>query len=94
MKELVPLNQHVVLSVTNGKEKTTTSGLIIPDTVKEEPSLATVITVGNIDNADIAIGDTVLFRQYAGTKVELDGNKYLLMPYAEILAKIVETEEL
>jgi len=94
MKELVPLNQHVVLSVISGKEKTTTSGLIIPDTVKEEPSLATVISVGNIDNADIAIGDTVLFRQYAGTKVELDGNKYLLMPYAEILAKIVETEEL
>ncbi|HUX53861.1 MAG TPA: co-chaperone GroES [Williamwhitmania sp.] len=95
MKELVPVNQNVILDLTNNKEELrTASGIIIPDSAKEKPQWAKVVAVGNIDGAEIAVGDTVVFKQYSGNEVELDGKTYLLIPYSEILAKIVETEAL
>jgi len=50
--------------------------------------------MSTIENAEIKPGDVVLFRPFTGTEVEFEGKKYLILPYAEILAKIVETEEI
>jgi chaperonin GroES len=41
----------------------------------------------------VAIGDTVFYKQYSGTEIEFEGKKYLTVPYAELLAKVVDTEE-
>jgi chaperonin GroES len=95
MKELQPINQNVLLDFSDvGKEQKTASGLIIPDSAKEKPKFAKVVGMNSVDNAEIAVGDTVLFKEYSGTETELEGKKYLLIPYADILAKIVETEEI
>lgn len=95
MKELVPLNQHVVLDLSeDNTEQVTSSGIIIPDTAKEKPSWARVVAVGNIENAEVSVNDLVVFKKYSGTEVEYDGKKYLLIPYADLLAKVVETESL
>lgn len=95
LKELVPLNQHVILDLTEDiSQKVTASGIIIPDTAKEKPEWARVIAVGNIENAEISINDTVVFKKYSGTEVEFEGKTYLLIPYADLLAKIVETDAL
>ena len=75
-------------------QKVTASGIIIPDTTKEKPSWARVVAVGNIENAEISINDTVVFKKYSGTEVEFEGKTYLLIPYADLLAKIVETDAL
>jgi len=95
MKELQPLNQNVLLDMNQpiGEQKTA-GGIIIPDTAKEKPSMAKVIAAGNIENSEIAAGDTVLFRKYAGTEIDFGGNKYLILPYSDLLAKIVETESI
>jgi chaperonin GroES len=47
-----------------------------------------------IDNAEVKPGDTVLFKPYSGTEVEFERKNYLLLPYPDILAKIIETEEI
>lgn len=94
MKEIQPVNQHVLLELTQVKEQKTSGGIIIPDTVKEKPSMGRVISMSNIDNPEIVAGDTVLFKKFAGTETEIDGNSYMLVPYADILAKIVDTEEI
>ena len=94
MKELQPINQHVLLDLTDSKVKQTASGIIIPDTVAEKPMFAKVLSLSTIETAEINVGDTVLFKRYSGTEIEFEGRKYLLMPYADILAKIVETEEI
>ncbi|HPD96299.1 MAG: co-chaperone GroES [Bacteroidales bacterium] len=95
MKELVPLNQHVILDLNEDlNPSTTASGIIIPDTVKEKPQWAKVIAVGNVENAEISINDMVVFKKFSGTEVEFEGKKYLLIPYADLLAKVVETEEI
>ncbi len=94
MKELQPLNQQVLLEVTEEKEQKTASGLIIPDSAKEKPLFAKVLAVSNIENSEIAVGDTVFYKKFSGTEVEFEGKKFLILPYADLLAKIVETEEI
>ncbi len=95
MKELQPLNQNVILDISEeSKEKTTAGGIIIPDTVKEKPVFAKIIAVGNIENLEIKVGDTVYFKQFSGTELEHEGQKFLIVPYADLLAKVVDTEEI
>lgn len=94
MKELQPINQQVLLDLSESKVKQTASGIIIPDTVEEKPMFAKVLSLSTIENSELNVGDTVLFKKYSGTEIEFEGRKYLLMPYADILAKIVETEEI
>ena len=95
MKELQPINQNVLLELSEDKsEQTTASGIIIPDSAKEKQEVAKVIAISNIENAEIAPGDEVLYKKYAGTEIDFDGKKYLLLPYSEILSKVVETESI
>ena len=95
MKELQPINQNVLLELTEDKsEQTTASGIIIPDSAKEKQEVAKVIAISNIENAEIAPGDEVLYKKYSGTEIDYDGKKFLLLPYSEILSKVVETESI
>ena len=95
MKELQPLNENVLLDITEGKEvQKTASGIIIPDTAKEKPQYAKVVAIGNIENPGIAVGDTVFYKKFSGTEFDFESKKYLMVPYADLLAKIVETEEI
>lgn len=95
MKELQPLNENVLLDITEGKEEQkTAAGIIIPDTAKEKPQYAKVVALGNIENPGIAVGDTVFYKKFSGTEFDFESKKYLMVPYADLLAKIVETEEI
>lgn len=94
-KELMPVNQNVIIDMTEeAGEKKTAGGIIIPDTAREKPISGKVVALSNIENVEISEGDTVFFKEYAGTHLEFDGKKFLVIPYADILAKLVETEEI
>lgn len=95
MKELQPVNQNVLLDISDDKqEQRTAAGIIIPDSAKEKQNSARVIAMSNIENTEIAVGDLVLYKAYGGTETEFEGKKYLLIQYPELLAKIVETDEI
>ena len=95
MKELQPVNQNVLLDVTeDNSEQKTAAGIIIPDSAKEKNKFAKVVAISNIDSAEIAVGETVLYKEYSGSEVKFEGKNYLLIPYDAILAKIVETESI
>lgn len=95
MKELQPVNQNVLLDITESdKEQKTASGIIIPDSAKEKQNIAKVVGISSIDNPEVTVGDTVLYKGFSGTETEFEGKKFLLLPYADILAKIVETDEI
>ena len=95
MKELQPINQNVLLDITENDELSKTkSGIIIPDTAKEKKNFAKVVAMSSIDNAEISVGDTVLYKEFSGTETKFEDKTYLLIPYADIMAKIVETEEI
>ena len=93
MKELQPINQNVLIDITDEKkEQKTASGIILPESAKEKQSIGTIKAVSNIENPEIAVGDSVLYKEFAGTEVKFEDKKYLLIPYENILAKIVEME--
>ncbi|MBI9035055.1 MAG: co-chaperone GroES [Bacteroidales bacterium] len=94
MKELQPINENVLLDVTKeiGEQKTA-SGIFIPDSAKEKKNVAKVIALSSkIESPEIVMGDMVVYKEYAGTEFEFEGKTFLLLPYAEILSKVVETE--
>ena len=85
-----PLADRVLVKPANAEEKTL-SGIIIPDSAKEKPLKGEVLAVGNgTKDEDMVVkkGDTVLYGKYAGTEIELEGEKYLIMRQSDILAII------
>lgn len=93
MKELQPLNENVLLDMSQEEtQQKTAAGIIIPDSAREKQTFAKVAAIGNVENPEIVVGDTVFFKQYSGTDFEFEGKKYLMVPYADLLAKVVETE--
>ena len=91
--KIKPLADRVLVKPQDAEERTA-SGIIIPDSAKEKNKFAKVVAISNIDNSEIAVGETVLYKQYSGTEVKFEGKEYLLIPYDAILAKIVETESI
>jgi len=95
MNELQPVNQNVLLEIADDKkEQKTMSGIIIPDSAIEKQAIGKVIAISTVENAEIAVGDNVIYKEHIGTETEFEGKKYLFIPYAEILAKIVETDKI
>jgi chaperonin GroES len=95
MKDLQPLNENVLLDVSAEEtEEKTSSGIIIPETAKEKPQYGTVVAIGQIENVSIAVGDKVYYKKFSGSELEVDDKKYLLIPYADLLAKQVATEDI
>lgn len=85
--KLKPLADRVLIQPTPAEE-TTISGIIIPDSAKEKPLRGTVIATGEGTKDEKMIvkeGDNVLYGKYAGTEVELDGGKFLIMRQNDIL---------
>lgn len=94
MKELQPINQNVLIEIKEEKEQKTSSGIFLPDSANEKKSFGKIVSISNIENPEISAGDTVLYKEFSGTEVEFEGKKYLLLQYSDILAKVVETEEI
>jgi chaperonin GroES len=93
MVDLQPINENVLLEVEQeAKEAKTASGLIIPGSAAEKKNEAKVVAVGTIENAEVSVGDIVIYKAYAGTTVSYEGKDYLLLPYADVIGKVVETE--
>ena len=85
-----PLADRVLIEPTPAEE-VTMSGIIIPDSAKEKPLKGKVLAAGNGTKDEEMVvkeGDHVLYGKYAGTEIELDGTKYLIMRQADILAVI------
>jgi chaperonin GroES len=83
-----PLADRVLIEPT-AAEETTMAGIIIPDSAKEKPLKGKVLAVGNGTKDEemiLKVGDTVLYGKYAGTEIELEGTKYLMMRQSDVLA--------
>ena len=86
-----PLGDRVLIEPAKAEE-VTTAGIIIPDSAKEKPLRGEILAAGEgaKDEAMILkVGDKVLYGKYAGTELELDGEKYLIMRQSDVLAVIL-----
>lgn len=85
-----PLADRVLILPTPAEE-VTAAGIIIPDSAKEKPLRGTVIATGNGTKDEemvIEKDDEVLYGKYAGTEIEIEGTKYLIMRQSVVLAVI------
>lgn len=88
-----PLHDRVLVR-REEEETKTAGGIVLPGSAAEKPSRGEVLAVGNgkiNDNGDVRaldvkVGDKVLFGQYAGSTVKVDGEELLIMSEGEILA--------
>jgi chaperonin GroES len=90
-----PLHDRVIVKRTE-PERTTASGIVIPDSAGEKPDQGEVVAVGRgkaLDNGEIRplqlkVGDRVLFGKYAGQAVKLEGEEVLVVREEDIFAVI------
>lgn len=87
-----PLHDRVAVEAIEKEEKTS-GGIIIPDSAKEKPMQGKIIAVGkgtqnekgDVIPLDVKVGDTVLYGKWAGTEVEIDGKKLMIMKESDIM---------
>ena len=90
MSKIQPLADRVLVKAAVAEE-TTVGGIIIPDSAKEKPLRGEVLAVGNGTKDEEMIlkpGDQVLYGKYAGTELEFEGEKFLIMRQSDVLAKL------
>lgn len=86
--KIQPLADRVLIEPAAAEEKTI-GGIIIPDTAKEKPLQGKVVAVGRGTKDEemvLKAGDTVLYGKYAGTELEHEGVKYLIMRQSDVVA--------
>ena len=92
-----PLEDRVVVKPSEATE-TKKGGIIIPDSAKEKPEEGKVIAVGagkildsgKVKPMAVKKGDVVLFAKYAGTEININSEKHLILREDELLAIIVK----
>ncbi len=95
MSKIRPLHDRVIVKRIEA-ERTTASGIVIPDSAGEKPDQGEVLSVGNgklLDNGevrklDVKVGDRVLFGKYAGQTVKVDGQEVMVLREEDILGVI------
>jgi chaperonin GroES len=91
-----PLHDRVIVKRVEA-ERTTASGIVIPDSAGEKPDQGEVLAIGpgkRDDNGkqialDVKVGDRVLFGKYAGQAVKVDGQEVLVMREEDIMGVLV-----
>jgi chaperonin GroES len=92
MANIKPLGQRVLVKRIEA-DAISAGGIVLPDTAKEKPQEAEVISVGTGGRDDngklieftVKVGDKVLISKYGGTEVKLDGSEFLIISENDIL---------
>jgi len=87
-----PLDDRILVKQSEAEEKTA-GGIVLPDTAKEKPQRGKVISVGpgkmlkdgKRGQMEIKKGDEVYYGKYAGTEIEVDGEKYVIIKESDVL---------
>jgi len=92
MASIKPLGQRVLVTRLEA-EAVSAGGIVLPDTAKEKPQEAEVLSLGTGGKDDngkdiefsVKVGDKVLISKYGGTEVKIDGEEVLILNESDIL---------
>ena len=93
--QIRPLYDRVIVKRIE-TQRTTASGIVIPDSAAEKPEQGEVVAVGSgrllqdgtLRALQLKVGDQVLFGKYAGTEVTVNDVEFKILRENEILAKV------
>lgn len=86
-----PLHDRIVVR-RKEEETTTAGGIVLPGSAQEKPQQGEILAVGNgrvmdsgeVKALDVKVGDLVVFGQYSGQTIKIDGEEVLIMQESEI----------
>ena len=90
-----PLEDRVLVKPIETESKTA-SGIYLPETAKEKPVRGKIVSIGpgkRLDNGkrahlSVKVGDTVVYGKYAGTEIEINGDKCMIVRESELLGVV------
>ena len=90
--ELQPLGDRVLVEILEAEE-VTKGGIVLPDTAKEKPQQAKVVSIGKgrisedgkVIPSEVKKGDIVLFGKYSGAELKVDDRNLLMLKEEDIL---------
>ena len=93
--KFTPLHDKVLVKRTEEEEKSA-GGIVLPGSATEKPSQGEVVALGpgkKSENGDVspvgvAVGDTVIFGQYGGNEIKIDGDEYLILSESDIFGVV------
>ena len=88
-----PINGHVLVKPLEAAE-TTPGGIHLPDTAKEGQNEGEVIAVADDATEEVAAGDHVVYKEFSGTEVTVEGEDYVLLSSEDLLVKYVAADEI
>jgi len=88
-----PLNSHVLVKPRASEEKTP-GGVYLPDTAREDQKEGQVIAVAEDATEEIAVGDRVIYKEFSGAKVSVEGEDHVLLSSEDLLAKYVAVDKI
>ncbi|MDP8214757.1 MAG: co-chaperone GroES [Candidatus Euphemobacter frigidus] len=89
--KITPINGQILVKPSKPDEKST-GGIYIPDSGKEKPQEGKVIAMAKDATEEVAVGDRVIYKQFSGTEVSVEGEDYILLPSDEIIVKYVDVD--
>ena len=93
--KFTPLHDKVLVKRTEEEEKSA-GGIVLPGSATEKPSQGEVVAVGpgkktehgDVSPVGVAVGDTVIFGQYGGNEIKIDGDEYLILSESDIFGVV------
>ena len=91
--KLQPMHGRTVVKPLEAKDKTA-GGIYIPDTAKEKLQEGEVVAVAEDATDEVVVGDRVIYKEFGGTEVKVEGEDYILFTEDDILAKYVAIDKI
>jgi chaperonin GroES len=90
-----PLFNYVLVKPLQ-QDKTTPSGIVLPETAKEKPQVGTVMAVGpgernpegKVIPMSIKVGENVLYKKWGGNEVKVENEEWLLIEEKDVMAVV------
>ncbi|MGN1227968.1 MAG: co-chaperone GroES [Christensenellales bacterium] len=93
--KLIPLFDKIIVKEKKKQESKTKSGIILPTSVKEQPTEAEVVAIGiggkldgNEIEMQVKVGDTILFHKYSASEFYFEETEYLVLRQVDVLCKL------
>jgi len=90
---IVPINGHVLVEPLDAESKTA-GGVYLPDSAREKHVEGKVLAVAEDATEEVAVGDRVIYKEFAGVDVQDKGEDYLLLASDDLLVKYVAADEI
>jgi len=91
--KISPINARVLVKPLEAAEMSP-GGVYLPDNSREGQHEATVIAVAEDASEEVTVGDRVIYKEFTGTEVRMDGEDYVLLSCEDLLAKYVAADEI